>query len=460
MIALDFTNIMSDLPTSQGGQAGQAGTGPGKKQGVTPENINSLKARLEKIHSDITRRKLPELVFLDLPGQDEDKINAIADNIKNNSDYFLLLGIGGSALGARTVIEALKPFYNLKNSPKIFIYDNVDPGTLTSILSVIDLNKTTVNVVTKSGSTVETMASFLILRNALKKAHKKEFSKWIIATTDSEKGVLREIAEKEGYRTLPVNPDIVGRFSVLSPAGLLPAAVAGINIKGLLKGAKDMLVRCSGKDIWENPAYMYGALMYLIGQKKNISVLVPYSDRLKAFSEWYCQLWAESLGKNNKGQTPYPSAGVTDQHSQLQLWMQGPKDKIVTFIRVENYGDDIPISGGNNIKQLNYLKSRTLGELIKAEQEATELALVKAGIPGMRINVPMIDSYYMGQLFLFFELATVVTGLLYGINPFDQPGVEEGKNLTYGIMGREGYEEKRREVADYRERIQKSRYKI
>lgn len=447
MITLDFTNIMSD-------------TGPGKKQGLTPENINSLKARFEKIHSDITRRKLPELFFLDLPGQDEDGINAAADNIKNNSDYFLLLGIGGSALGARTVLEALKPFYNLKNSPKIFIYDNVDPGTLMSILSVIDLNKTTVNVVTKSGSTVETMASFLILRDALKKAHKKDFSKWIIATTDPEKGVLREIAEKEGYRTLSVHPDVAGRFSVLSPAGLLPASVAGINIKGLLKGAKDMLMRCSGKDIWKNPAYMYGALMYLMGQKKNISVLVPYSDRLKAFSEWYCQLWAESLGKNNKGQTPYPSTGVTDQHSQLQLWMQGPKDKIVTFIRVENYGDDISISNSNNIKQLDYLNRRTLGELIKAEQEATELALSKAGVPNIRINIPMIDSYYIGQLSLFFELAAVVTGLLYGINPFDQPGVEEGKNLTYGIMGRKGYEDKKAEILKYRQRKQKSKYKI
>ncbi|MBI4680036.1 MAG: glucose-6-phosphate isomerase, partial [Nitrospirae bacterium] len=194
-----------------------------------------------------------------------------------------------------------------------------DPSTLTRILSLIDLKKTVVNVITKSGSTVETMSSFLILINALKKTQGKNFSKWIIATTDPEKGILREIAEKENFKTLSIHPHVVGRFSVLSPVGLLTAAVAGINIKGILKGAKDMLIKCAGENLWKNPAYICGALMYLMEEKKkkNISVLLPYSDRLKAFSEWYCQLWAESLGKNNKGQTPYPSSGVTVQDSQL-----------------------------------------------------------------------------------------------------------------------------------------------
>jgi len=446
MITLDFTNIMSESI--------------GRDNGLTSEDINSLKDRFKEIHANILQRRLPELYFLDLPDQDTDDICAIADNIRSNADYFLLLGIGGSALGPMAMLEALKPFYNLKNSPKIFIYDNVDPATLTSILSIIDLKKTIVNVVTKSGSTVETMSSFLILMNALKKVHKDKFSKWIIATTDPEKGILRETALKEGFKTLPIHPDVGGRFSVLSPVGLLLAAVSGINIKGLLKGAKDMLRSCTEEDIWRNPAYIYGALMYLMKQKKkNISVLMPYSDRLKAFSEWYCQLWAESLGKDNLGQTPYPSTGTTDQHSQLQLWMEGPEDKVVTFIGVEDYGTDIPIPD-EGIEPLSYLKNHTLSELIKAEQEATELALVKVGRPNMRLNVPMIDGYYMGQLFLFFELATAVTGMLYEINPFNQPGVEESKNFTYGIMGRKGYEEKGQEVALYREKMKNSKFKI
>ena len=427
--------------------------------GLNADDIDSLKDRLKKIHSDITGRQLPEFFFLDLPDQDAGGINPLAEDVRNNSEYFLLLGIGGSALGPRTLLDALKPFYNLKNSPKIFIYDNVDPNTLKSILSIVDLKKTTVNVITKSGSTVETMACFLILMNALKEVHKDEYSKWIIATTDPGKGILREIAEKEGFRTLPVPPNVGGRFSVLSAVGLLPAAVAGVDVKRLLKGAKDMVRKCTEEDMWKNPAYMCGALMYLMGQKKNISVLMPYTDRLKAFSEWYCQLWAESLGKDGKGQTPYPSTGVTDQHSQLQLWMQGPKDKVITFIGIEDYGDDISLHD-ENIKSLGYLRGHSLGELIKAEQEGTGLALVKAGVPNMRLNVPLLDSYYLGQLFVFFELVTAVTGLLDGINPFNQPGVENSKNLTYGIMNREGYEDKKKEVLSYREKIQGSRYKI
>jgi len=447
MLTLDFTNMMSE--------------NIGEDCGLTPEDINSLRDKIKEIHSEILQRRPEELYFLDLPDQDIEEIQIIAEGIRSHSEFFLLLGIGGSALGPKALFEALKPFYNLKESPKIFIYDNVDPLTLQSILSMVNLQKTTVNVVTKSGSTLETMSSFLVLLNALKKLHGKDFSKWIIATTDPEKGVLREIAIKEGFRTLPILPQVVGRFSVLSPVGLLLSTVSGINTKAVLKGAKDLSIRCNEESLWENPAYMYGALMYLMNQKrgKNISVLIPYSDRLKAFSEWYCQLWAESLGKNNQGQTPYPSVGTTDQHSQLQLWMEGPADKVITFIRIENYGTDISILPGD-IESLAYLKNHTLGQLINLEQETTELALVKAGRPNLRINIPMIDGYYMGQLFMFFELATTVAGMLYGVNPFNQPGVEEGKNLVYGIMGRKGYETKRKEVEIYRDVIRKSRYRI
>jgi len=449
MLSLDFTNMMS-APDS-----------PGENQGLAPEDIDSLRDRFKEIHAKILQRQIPNLYFLDLPDQDTEAVHSIAEDIKKSSEFFLLLGIGGSALGPRAMLEALRPFYNLRYSPKIFIYDNVDPGTLTAILSIIDMKKTTVNVVTKSGSTGETMSSFLILMNALKKVHKKEFSKWIVATTDPEKGILRETAVKEGFKTLPVHPDVGGRFSVLCPVGLLTGAVSGIDIRAMLNGAKDVLMRCSKENLWENPAYMYGALMYLMDKKshKNISVLIPYSDRLKAFAEWFCQLWAESLGKDNMGQTPYPSTGTTDQHSQLQLWMQGPNDKVITFIGVEDYGSDVSIPD-EGIEALGYLKNHTLGELIKAEQEATELALAKAGRPNMRINIPKVDSYYLGQLFLFFELATAVKGMLSGIDPFNQPGVEESKNLTYGIMGRKGYEDRKKEVVEHRKRVKKSKYKI
>jgi glucose-6-phosphate isomerase len=409
----------------------------------------------------VIQRDISGLRFLDLPEQDTGEIHAMAEEIRRNSEYFLLLGIGGSALGPKAIVEALSPFHNLRVSPRVFVYDNIDPTTLSSILSIIDLRKTTVNVITKSGSTVETMSSFLILMKALRDIHEERFSKCIIATTDPKKGILRETATKEGFRTLSIHPDVGGRYSVLSPVGLLPAAVAGIDIDDLLNGARDMVKRCSEGDVWKNPAYMYGALMYLMEQERHgkVSVLIPYSDRLKVLSEWYCQLWAESLGKDGGGQTPYPSTGTTDQHSQLQLWMEGPKDKVITFIGIKDYGDDIPIPD-MGIEPLGYLRNHTLADLIRAEQEATELALTRAGRPNMRIELPVIDSYHLGQLFLFFELATAVTGLLYRINPFDQPGVEEGKRLTYGIMGRKGYEDKGREVERYREGRGKSRYKI
>ncbi|MBI4686198.1 MAG: glucose-6-phosphate isomerase [Nitrospirae bacterium] len=415
MITINFANMMSDSVNG----------------GLTIAEIDSLKDRLGAVHRAVSGRKHHELYFLDLASQSTEEIDLMGESIRSNSDYFLILGIGGSALGPRSLLEALKPFYNQKHAPKIFI------------------------------STVETMASFLILMRAMKEAHGDKFAKRIIATTDPEKGLLREIAKKENFNTLPVHENVVGRYSVLSPVGLLLGAVAGINIKGLLKGSRDMLKKCSAEDIWGNPAYMTSALMYLIGEKKkkDISVLLPYSDRLKSFSEWYCQLWAESLGKDNAGQTPYPAIGTTDQHSQLQLWIEGPKDKVITFLRIEDFGSDIAIVD-EDIPSMNYLKNHSLKELINAEQEATELSLLKAGIPNMRLNVPMIDAYYMGQLFMFFEIVTAVTGMLYGINPFTQPAVEEGKNLTYGIMGRKGYEAKAAEVTAYRGKIKDSKYKI
>ena len=446
MITLDFTNIM------------QEAIGP---EGLKPADIDALKEQIKGIHREISETKWPGFAFLDLPYQDLSDLLKISEDIIRSSEYFVLLGIGGSALGPKALLDSLKPFYNLKHTPKIFIYDNIDPDTLISILSIINLRKTTVNVITKSGTTVETMASFLILMDRLKKANKENYKHWIVATTDPEKGILREVAEKKGFRTLPIHPDVVGRYSVLSPVGLLPAVVAGIDVTGLLDGAKDMLEKCKTEELWENPAYMAGTLMYLMGQQKGktISVLLPYSDRLKSFSEWYCQLWAESLGKEGLGQTPYPSIGTTDQHSQLQLWMEGPKDKVITFIRVESSNDDITIPD-NDIPALSYLKGHSLGGLIKAEQEATELCLTKAKRPNMRITIPRVDAYYLGQMFLFFELVTAFTGLLYGVNPFNQPGVEEGKNLTYGIMGRKGYEDKKREAVMYKEKMQNSKYKI
>ena len=439
MLTLNFANMMEKV------------IGP---NGMNEKTIEGLSLKAAEIHREIIGRKRPELEFMDLPDGDTTDIRKLGGEVRQESENFLLLGIGGSALGPRAILEALSPYHNLRKTPRVFIYDNVDPLTLRHILSVVDLTKTTVNVISKSGSTAETAASFMILWDKMKKAVGADAAKMFIATTDPASGNLRKIASDFGMRTLPIGKGIGGRYSVLSPVGLLLAEVIGVDSRELLKGAADMRLRCAADELWKNPAYMLGSLLYLMNAdgKRNVNVLIPYADGLKFLSEWFCQLWSESLGKEGKGMTPYPSVGTTDQHSQLQLWMEGPEDKVVTFIRIDEYGADYTIPGVfEEVEGTNYLSGRRLSELIKAEEESSELALAKRGHPNMTIQIPSIDAYHLGGLFQFFEIATAFTGLLLGINPFNQPGVEEGKNFTYGMMGKKGFEAKREEVEKARE---------
>ncbi|MBE0425095.1 MAG: glucose-6-phosphate isomerase [Nitrospirae bacterium] len=434
MIELNFSNMMDEIIG---------------RSGLSESTIKDFNKTAENAHAKIKKRLRPELAFLDLLYQDTPEIKNIAKYIRENTENFLLLGIGGSALGPRAILEAISPFHNLQRKPRVFIYDNVDPRTLKNILSFADLKTTSVNVISKSGSTAETAASFMILWDEMKKVLGGEAFRRFIITTDPEKGNLRRIVNEHCLMSLSIPPGVVGRYSVLSPVGLLLAEVIGTDSNELLKGARDMHEKCTEPDLLKNPAYLFGTLLYLMDKekKRNIDVLVPYADSLKPLSEWFCQIWAESLGKEDKGLTPYPSLGTTDQHSQLQLWMEGPEDKVLIFIRVRDYGSDIKIPGVfKEVEGLSYLSGHTLSELIMAEEEATELALAKAKRPNMTIIVPEINAYHLGQLFHFFELSTAFTGFLYEINPFNQPGVEEGKSLTYGMMGKKGYEEKRKEV--------------
>jgi len=440
MIEINFSNMMVDV----------IGT-----NGIAKSSIKNFSSRIEDAHKQIKDRAWSELAFIDLLDQDTSEIKKVARHIRKMSENFLLLGIGGSTLGPRAILDSMSPFHNLQKKPRVFIYDNVDPRTLKHILSIIDLKKTSVNVISKSGSTAETAASFMVLWDKMKKMLGREASKKFIITTDPEKGNLRRIVHENGLMSLSIPPDVGGRYSVLSPVGLLLAEVIGIDSEELLKGARDIHKKCSQPDIWKNPAYLLGILLYLMdkGKKRFINVMVPYADSLKPLSEWFCQLWAESLGKENKGLTPYPSLGTTDQHSQLQLWIEGPQDKVIIFIRISNYGVDIKIPKVfKEIEGLSYLSDHPLSALIKAEEEATELALAKAGRPNMTITIPEIDAYHLGQLFHFLEIATAFTGFLYEINPFNQPGVEEGKNLTYGMMGKKGFEEKKKEIEEHREK--------
>lgn len=403
--------------------------------------------------------------WTELPYQDAeliDDIIATAEGIRNKFDNFVVLGIGGSALGPIAVHYALNHMrYNelpeeKRGGPKFYVEDNVDPERMLQLFDVIDIEKTAFNVITKSGSTSETMSQYLIISKMLEDKLGAKASENIIATTDCEKGNLIKIAKEKGYKTFFIPASVGGRFSEMSPVGLLAAAVTGIDIKEMLAGAAYMDKLCASDCIYENPALMMAAMQYIVmGRGCNISVMMPYAEGLKYMSDWYAQLWGESLGKRyslngkvvNVGQTPVKALGVTDQHSQIQLYTEGPFDKVVTFLGVDNYRTvcDIP-NGCEDIPAVSFLGGHTLNELIQAEQLATAYALTRSKRMNCTITLPEINAFTVGQLLQFFEIQTAYCGAMMNINTFDQPGVEEGKNSTYALLGRPGYEEKRDEI--------------
>lgn len=428
MISFDFNNMMAHRI--------------GACHGIKEEEIEELMPKVNSALETVLQRKW---AFMELPYD-----TGLVDRIKGmkiECDNFLVIGIGGSSLGNRALHNALNhPF---KTKPRVFVLENVDPTTIKGLMDVIDFKKTIINVITKSGTTVETMANFMVLRKFVDKSQ-------IIATTDPEDGELRRIANEEGYRILDIPPEVGGRFSVFSSVGLLSAAVSGIDISKLLEGARFMDKMSKNKDIWKNPACMSAVLQYIFYKKgRNISVFMPYSDRLRDLAEWYCQLWAESLGKNEGvGSTPVRTLGVIDQHSQLQLYMEGPQDKVITFVRVENLGDPIEIPRDFG----SYLGGHTINELISAEQKATEFALTKNSRPNCTITLENISPFSIGALMYMLEIQTAFIGELFGIDAFDQPGVEEGKKLTNALLGRPGYEGKLKEIGELPE--MKERYVI
>lgn len=378
--------------------------------------------------------------------------------VENRFENILVLGIGGSALGGLAVTEALlKPYWNLlsseqrNNFPRIFFLDNIDPDGIVGLLDVLDLSKTLVNVITKSGSTAETMSQFMILKDRLEKELGDDYRKNIVATTDKNIGVLRQIAEQEGYKTFVVPDDVGGRFSVFSAVGLLPFALVGLDIDEIVRGVKDMDLALKNTDIHENIAAQNALIHYLLDTQKGkkISVMMPYSSRLKYVSDWYVQLWAESLGKEknldgeyvNNGPTPIKAVGATDQHSQIQLYNEGPNDKIINFIRVEEFDTNLEIPKIFEYTGIGYLGGKTINDLINAEADATRVTLADYNKPTVTISIPKINGYYVAQLLYMLEVQTAIAGALYNINAFDQPGVEQAKNYTYALMGRVGYEE-------------------
>ncbi len=438
----------------------------GQEQGMKRNWIDDLQDEARKAHHRIRSNKPG---FMKLPFEQDEvvaEIKKLASERAKDYDNYVVLGIGGSALGNIAVQTALNdPYYNMNEKarqgyPRLFVPDNVDPERFVSLLEILDLEKTIFNVTSKSGSTAETMSLYLLAREAVaKEVGEDNLAEHFIAITSSDSGYLKEIAEREGYPCFHIPKDVGGRFSVLTPVGMVSAAFTGVNISELLAGAARMAHRCQSEEIWDNPAYLHGALQYLAYNKgKRMSVMMPYSHALKDVADWYRQLWAESLGKKvnrqgetvNVGPTPIKALGATDQHSQVQLYMEGPYDKIITFIEVAEMSVDIEIPKiYQDLDGLNYLGGHSLGKLLNTEKKATERALTKRGRANATIKLPEISAYTLGQLFYLLEMETAFVGELFNIDTYNQPGVELGKKFAYGILGRDGYEEKKEEFLDW-----------
>ncbi|MFW6378172.1 MAG: glucose-6-phosphate isomerase [Bacillota bacterium] len=449
-IKLDYNNMMANQI--------------GKEHGISFKEIENLKSVAEAAHKQIVDSKPG---FMELPAGQAEIVREINEFVEANLqsyDNFVVLGIGGSALGNIALQTALNnPYYNLNEDyrdghPRVFFPDNVDPDRFKSLLETLDLSRTLFNVISKSGSTAETMSQFLIARGQVAEELGEDAVKdHFLATTSSDSGFLIKIAEREGMPKFYIPDNVGGRFSVLTPVGLISAAFAGIDIEKLLAGAEAMKDRTETSDIWNNPAYMHGILQYLAYQKgKTISVMMPYNHGLKDFADWYRQLWAESLGKEvdregktvNLGPTPVKALGATDQHSQAQLYMEGPFDKLITFLEVKNHKQDIEIPEEyQDLDGVNYLGGHSLEKLINTEKQATELALTKRNRMNNTIIFPELNEYTVGQLIYMLELETAFVGELMNINAYNQPGVELGKHYTYGILGRANYEDKAEEFA-------------
>jgi len=451
LISLDYSNMMEP--------------NLGQRFGLSEADLTALQPPAAKVHQSLRRQRDEGVLrFYDLPFRRnnlEDLQNFGAE-ARAKFENFVLLGIGGSALGPYALFRALKHTHhnllpaNRRNAPRFFVCDNVDPVEISALAGLLDPAKTLFNVITKSGTTAETMSGFMFFFRHLKARLGDRFKDHLVFTTDPEKGFLRQLANDWQVPTFDIPPEVGGRFSILTPVGLLPAAVLNVNLTELLDGAAAMEPLCTRENILENPAYTFAALHYLAyrKQKRNIAVMMPYAGALYSLADWFRQLWAESLGKQfdlsnarvEVGQTPVKALGTTDQHSQIQLYVEGPHDKLVTFLEVEKFAAEGKIEGDLGIAELDYLRGKSLEQLITGEKQATELALTATERPNMTLKIPEVNAAAMGQLFYLFEVATAFAGGLLHINPFDQPGVEAGKIATYALMGRKGYEAQRRKI--------------
>jgi glucose-6-phosphate isomerase len=448
-VELDYTGCLSERVGSAGFDRAEIGQ-------ACAQAADAVKALRQRLHADLPfpeSLKQAESGFdaaLD-DGSSLKQSQAEGRRLAKTADTLIVVGIGGSALGALALETALSA-----RKKRLVILDNVDPESVGRKLADLDPRRTAVNVITKSGETAETMSCLLVVLDWMKRNLGPSYLKRVSATTTTDvpagkEGDLLVLARRLGIPVLGLAKSVGGRFSVLTPVGFVPAAFLGIDVAKVVDGARAMRTHCWSAPPDQNMGVLGAVLLHGMATRRarNIQVLMPYADALIHLVDWYRQLWAESLGKRTArngskvetGQTPVLAIGATDQHSQVQLYMEGPHDKIVTFLEVKKFRKDVKIPKQHkDLSSLGYLGGRTLGELLSAEKHGIEVALTDAGRPNLTYRLPEISPHTLGQLLYLFEFQTGLSGELYGVNPYDQPGVLAGKIATYALMGRKGYE--------------------
>lgn len=412
--------------------------------GISPAELNKLAPDLQRVHEVVLERRRggldAEYACLNLHEAMDDALPAIeaeAQRLRAFSDV-LVIGIGGSNLGAMAVDQALAYGGRKGDGSRLHFLDNIDPDYLHDLLARLRPEATAVVTISKSGGTVETATQYLVVREWLQAALGRTAARghqWIV--TDPAHGWLRTLARAEDLSVLPVPPKVGGRYSVLTAVGLLPLAAAGVNVRALLAGARANAARCNAPRASENPALEIAALYYLLDTRKDkrLSILMPYVNSLRLFGDWYRQLWAESLGKRRAdgapaGTLPVTALGAVDQHSQLQMYLESRHDKIFAFFALEQWAHEVPIPLADADGVFPYLAGKTLNDVIAAEFQATRQVITDYGHPNMTVELPVLNAHILGQLIDLYQRVTVYAGLLYGVNPLDQPAVESGKKLA------------------------------
>jgi len=437
----------------------------GEEHGVTPAELRDIQGRVSQAHTALqTERQQGKIGFWDLYKDAktlQDCKDTAATFLGKGIENLVVLGIGGSALGTTALATALlEPYHNLltkrrrKNYPKLFVMDNIDPVTFRQMLRLCRPDKTLYNVISKSGGTAETMSQLMVIIEQLeKKVGAPALSDHLVVTTSprkegAPKSLLHPVADKYNLKCFDIPINVGGRFSVFSPVGMFPAAMTGMDVDAMFGGCADMDARCQTDELDGNPAYLRAAVHYLLNEKgKPMTVMMPYADGLRDVADWYRQLWAESLGKAEDldgnavftGQTPIKGLGVTDQHSQVQLYREGPNDKIFNILEVRRFDKTVKIPDTlKGIEGIDYLRNSSLNKLMNAELRGTVDALKKSRRPVVRTVLPRVNAHTVAQLLYMLEVETAMMGRLLNVNTFNQPGVEEGKILARKLMGGEG----------------------